>query len=276
MRFFIDTEFNERRDAIDLISIAIVAEDGREFYAVNRDCAFDKSSDWVHEHVLPKLPPKNTWITREEIARRVVEFVGDKPEFWAYYADYDWVVFCWLFGSMIYLPEHFPKYCLDLKQVMHERRIDRCLLPNQPNGSEHDALADARWVRDAWQAMQQSLNCAKQKEFRNTVDYAYNVLRKIDSECPKTITRFAAHEGRALHAWSKLNFDNWDSVARALVLLSGFFDKLARSLNPTNAPKEAWPYVLDLHRDLQSSIDSAIRLLSNIIDDCADNELTKP
>jgi hypothetical protein len=35
MRYFIDTEFNERgcRFPIELISIALVVEDGREFYA---------------------------------------------------------------------------------------------------------------------------------------------------------------------------------------------------------------------------------------------------
>jgi hypothetical protein len=151
MRYFIDTEFNESRDKLDLISIGIVAEDGREFYAVNRDCDFDKSSDWVHEQVLPKLPPKSTWISRKEIAQKIVEFVGDKPEFWAYYAAYDWVIFCWIFGSMMDLPEHFPKYCLDLKQVMHERGIDRESLPSLRNDLLHNALEDARWVRDVWE-----------------------------------------------------------------------------------------------------------------------------
>lgn len=37
MRYFFDTEFHEDGQTIDLISIGIVAEDGREFYAVSRD-----------------------------------------------------------------------------------------------------------------------------------------------------------------------------------------------------------------------------------------------
>lgn len=41
-------------------------------------------------------------------------------EFYAYYADYDWVVFCWLFGKMVKLPKGFPKYCRDLKQTIDE------------------------------------------------------------------------------------------------------------------------------------------------------------
>ena len=41
-----------------------------------------------------------------------------KPEFYGYYCDYDWVVFCWLFGKMINLPAGFPMYCIDLKQEL--------------------------------------------------------------------------------------------------------------------------------------------------------------
>jgi len=84
------------------------------------------------------------------------------PVFHAYYADYDWVVFCWLFGSMIDLPNGFPMYCKDLKQ-----ELDNCEsyveenyswygsstwlemvkgLPTYPKQlNEHNALADAKW-----------------------------------------------------------------------------------------------------------------------------------
>lgn len=33
MKYFLDTEFHEDGKTIDLISIGIVAEDGREYYA---------------------------------------------------------------------------------------------------------------------------------------------------------------------------------------------------------------------------------------------------
>lgn len=52
MKFFLDTEFIEDGSTIDLISIGIVREDGREFYAINDDCDWDKASDWVRENVL--------------------------------------------------------------------------------------------------------------------------------------------------------------------------------------------------------------------------------
>jgi len=46
---------------------------------------------------------------------------ANPPEFYGYYADYDWVLFCSLFGKMIDLPAGFPMYCIDLKQMLDER-----------------------------------------------------------------------------------------------------------------------------------------------------------
>lgn len=91
-----------------------------------------------------------------------------KPEFYGYYADYDHVAFCWLFGKMIDLPKEFPMYTIDLKQ-----ELDRCQqnlnrlrdsginwkvvqgidnLVNYPNypkqTNEHNALEDAKFVKE--------------------------------------------------------------------------------------------------------------------------------
>jgi DNA repair ATPase RecN len=100
---------------------------------------------------------------------------NSKPKFYGYYSDYDWVVFCWLFGKMIDLPEGFPKYCIDLKQKFDRvdnyytslREKDYQLmilekagktiksikeLPDYPKQTnEHNALADARWNKELYQ-----------------------------------------------------------------------------------------------------------------------------
>jgi hypothetical protein len=75
-------------------------------------------------------------------------YIVKRPiRFYAYYADYDWVAFCWLFGKMIDLPKGFPKFCMDLKQMMVERGFDgdwkKRFCPD-PEG-EHNALVDATW-----------------------------------------------------------------------------------------------------------------------------------
>lgn len=231
-------------ETIDLISIGIVAEDGREYYAVSKDFnlreawfRYDleyydpqgnlyskpKKVYWIRENVIrPLFKELNTkgrtdaeyikahlysvgsemnyyavkelikWYgkTREQIAFDIAKFTLDptgegydkwlgttdeyykalkkdskeSPKFYAYYADYDWVAFCWLFGKMIELPKRFPKYCYDLKQMFadiveareeeHQLPKDNWFdweshikgLPEYPvNEGEHSAIEDARW-----------------------------------------------------------------------------------------------------------------------------------
>lgn len=150
MRFFLDTEFIERGalHPIVPISIGIVSENGDEYYAEFSDVDWSMASDWVLANVKPHLRgyPKN----KEEIAQEIIEFVGESPEFWAYYADYDWVLFCQLYGKMIDLPKTWPMFCLDIKQFMYHVGIERPEEMMVQNYQEHDALADAHWNRGAF------------------------------------------------------------------------------------------------------------------------------
>lgn len=259
MKYYIDTEFLEgqqkkvfgkTKPTIDLISIGIVSEDGRSYYAISKDFNLKEAWNrwqprtgqgdrnnllpreyWLRENVLQPIyqqlfamyikrlddyVQKNVahirkpvvdftyrnfkWLlkrfgkTNKQIGEEVVkiiesgnhvncntsQLVNDKThepvEFYAYFADYDWVVFCWLFGNMNSLPKGFPYYCRDLKQMLDEKvsgmdpegfsclynygkaflskdidtlekRLDlvkKCnAYPKQKN--EHDALADASW-----------------------------------------------------------------------------------------------------------------------------------
>ena len=163
-RYFLDTEFIEappevvemglwRPGILDLISIGIVSEDGGEFYAISSEFAEDKASDWVRQNVLSKLSGSRE--TRAAIKKRLLDFIGEtSPEFWGYFADYDWVLLCWLMGRMIDLPPSWPKFCLDLKQEMHVRGLRKSDLPRQPPESEaHNALTDAKWIKAAHAAV---------------------------------------------------------------------------------------------------------------------------
>lgn len=167
MKYFIDTEFIEKPNTIDLISIGIISEDGKTYYA--ESVCFDdrKASIWVQENVISKLRwygnidakkgfcnastslgKTEVFGTNQLISDTIIEFIGgNTPEFWGYYADYDWVVFCWLFGAMIDLPYGWPMYCNDIKQLCN------CLgdPPLPKNIKEHNALDDAKWNKKAWE-----------------------------------------------------------------------------------------------------------------------------
>ncbi len=130
--------------------------------------------------------------TNKQIAEEVKWFIyhtgweGDPPihahklkkqgdiQFYGYYSDYDWVVFCWLFDRMIDLPRGFPMYCIDLKQILDDKvmkvyisdgkqiqsQIDGLdnriewlrTLPSYPKIiDEHNALADAKWNKQLYE-----------------------------------------------------------------------------------------------------------------------------
>lgn len=205
MDYYLDTEFiaceKQRRlfglrvgppiPTIDLISIGLVAADGRELYLLNADCEIDYAwaDEWVRMNVLLPiwkehiptslrhhtsfdLPVMRSIFRLRGVSRKMMtwqllifihaeayaDHVGtmdsffespftDSHRFFGYYADYDWVVFCQLFGAMSKLPKGFPMFCEDLHQLRLQMKISdsdkRLLFPN-PIG-EHNALVDARW-----------------------------------------------------------------------------------------------------------------------------------
>lgn len=165
-RYFFDFEFIEDGKTIDPVSIGIKSEDGRTYYAVfktfNKVQFFENS--WLVKNVLPGLPARKAnpnqewswanfeedyatglWKSKQDIRDDILDFVRleeEKPRFYAYYADYDWVTICQLFGKMIDLPRGWPMYCRDLKQITD--MLGNPALPPQQN-DEHNALADATW-----------------------------------------------------------------------------------------------------------------------------------
>jgi hypothetical protein len=162
MRFWLDTEFMEDGRTIELLSIGLVAQDGREYYAVSADADWSHASEWVAKNVLPQLD-RSIAKPREQIRHEILRFVGHaeydqhtgvkrRHEFWAYYGAYDWVVFCQLFGRMIDLPDGWPMYVRDVKQLCDE--LGNPKLPPQAKGSHH-ALEDARWDKTAWEFLRE-------------------------------------------------------------------------------------------------------------------------
>ena len=136
-----DTEFIEDGVTIDLLSIGLVRADGKEYYAISGDADQSKANPWVAENVLPHL--RGPLRRRADIAAEIVDFVGPSPQFWAWYASYDWVALCQLYGTMLDLPKTWPMFVRDLRW-----QHDPTKLPEQgpQDGPEHHALADARWL----------------------------------------------------------------------------------------------------------------------------------
>lgn len=150
MKYFYDTEFHDDGLTIDLISIGIVAEDGREYYAVNAEAEWDRirNHGWLAANVVNQLPHPGEWKPKAQIKREVTAFLlaDTQPELWAWFAAYDHVALSQLFGRMLDLPKGIPMYTHDLRALIDY--LPDVILPQQKSG-QHDALEDARWVRDA-------------------------------------------------------------------------------------------------------------------------------
>lgn len=208
MKYFIDFEFIEgfhkpmfskRRHFIDMISIGIVSEDNRGLYFLSSEYNYKDADDWVKKNVI--IPAyikevhgdmRNSVDARDfqkvvgypigRIAQEVIKWIGKDSNisFYGYYSDYDWVLFCSMFGRMIDLPKGFPMYCIDLKQSLDEKvakltnsdflthfhvetplsfkeklelvKTTNINYPQQNN--EHHALHDAKWNKDLYEFLQ--------------------------------------------------------------------------------------------------------------------------
>ena len=187
MRIYYDTEFIEDGRTIDLISIGMVAEDGRELYLINEAIATDTSlydriarHPWLMANVVPHLPmaPRGDHLPAyvvplhagerggrfgldlddrsvmpvRQLRKEVRHFVQATPdvELWAWYGAYDHVCLAQMFGPMVNLPKGFPMWTNDLKQEVQRRGNPQ--LPAQ-DGVEHNALADATWAKLAYESL---------------------------------------------------------------------------------------------------------------------------
>ncbi|MFB9186036.1 polyadenylate-specific 3'-exoribonuclease AS [Dactylosporangium sucinum] len=158
-RYFYDCEFIEDGRLIDLVSIGVVDERGREYYAVSTEFDESRAGAWVRKHVLDKLPSpaEKVWRSRERIREELLDFLteplrsgeADELELWAWYAAYDHVALAQLWGNMPALPREIPRFTKDLRQLWDD--AGRPGLPVVEG--RHDALVDARHNLARWKVM---------------------------------------------------------------------------------------------------------------------------
>lgn len=147
-RIWFDTEFIEDGKTIDLMSIGMVDEEGNTLYLESKECDLSRASEWVQVNVIPHLQGGDALVSRAEMLREIKRFAGYKPEFWAWYSSYDWITLCQLHGKMVDLPNHWPRYCRDFRQIVDMEGIDTKLFPKL-EGNAHNALDDAIWLKNA-------------------------------------------------------------------------------------------------------------------------------
>ncbi|MBE3663037.1 hypothetical protein BOO91_19110 [Vibrio navarrensis] len=173
MRLFLDTEFTGLKQDAELLSLALVDEHGRAFYAECQARYGASVDNWIAEHVLahtrwlslPSCAPSE-WLQEgevrygfdsdENIAHQLKHWFSqyERVELWADCPAYDWVLFCQLFGGSQYLPRPLSYVVNDFATLLTLQGRDpllqriSLLAPNQqPQGQPHNALYDARLLK---------------------------------------------------------------------------------------------------------------------------------
>lgn len=170
MKVFLDAEFTGLQQNSSLISLALVAENGKEFYAEFNDYHALQLNDWIIANVLSKLEFKEEQVDSLEsrttyklknnkivIATKLREWFMqfDTVEIWADVLAYDWVLFCELFGGAMQIPGNIFYAPFDLATAFrlkgliepvskHQGDIKRFEFAGIDSRLQHNALADAR------------------------------------------------------------------------------------------------------------------------------------
>ena len=142
MKIFFDTEFTGLHQKTTLISIGLVSEDGRTFYAEFAD--YDKSQldDWLKENVIANtlfLKGENNFIQastdlnnychvganggiKADLEDWLSQF--ESVEMWSDCLAYDWVLFNQIFGHAFNIPKNVYYIPFDICTLFKMKGID--------------------------------------------------------------------------------------------------------------------------------------------------------
>lgn len=164
-KIFFDTEFTGLHQRTTLISIGLVSECGKTFYAEFTDYDKVQVDMWLEENVIKNLIlPHNqgNGITlkgivgdkefiREHLEKWLSQF--DEIEMWSDCLSYDWVLFCNIFGHAFDIPSniHYIPYdiCSVFKMLSIDPDFNREEFANVIDSIDlkHNALHDAQVIK---------------------------------------------------------------------------------------------------------------------------------
>lgn len=179
-KIFFDTEFTGLHQNTTLISIGLVSECGKTFYAELTD--YDKSQidEWLQSNVIDNLlfnpedtqmtEPSNDWNVcgnKVYVTMRLKYWLRqfEQIEMWSDCLSYDWVLFCQLFGHAFNIPKNVYYIPFDICTLFKLQGIDpdvnrEYFADYKTNSTKHNALHDARVIKECFlklKGVQQSI-----------------------------------------------------------------------------------------------------------------------
>lgn len=189
MKIFFDSEFTGLHKDTTLISVGLIAEDGRSFYAEFND--YDKSQidEWIQENVINNLlieeprdgeqeyyvasRSENNVFGNDLYSSYSVQLRGDSQtiakelrtwtsqfddiKIWSDCLAYDWVLFNHLFGNAFDIPNNVYYIPFDICTLFEIKGIDPDISREKfvagIDGIKHNALYDATVIKACYEKL---------------------------------------------------------------------------------------------------------------------------
>lgn len=179
MNLFFDTEFTGLHKDTTLISLGIVSENGKRFYAECTDFEEKQCDEWIENNVLKHLilsgnetlakelgEDNETTVvlgSKNDVARELSEWLSqfDSLQFVSDVCHYDMVLLIDLFGNAFDLPQNVSAVCHDINAdiakhygISEKEAFDKSreeivseLCKENIKGNKHNSLYDAEVIK---------------------------------------------------------------------------------------------------------------------------------
>lgn len=184
MKIFFDCEFTGLHQNTTLISLGLIDETGRTFYAEFGDYDYKQVDNWLLHNVINRLifhdhyhvgGKGKGWCNASTINREthvygntdfiqqcLEDWLGkyDEIEMWSDCLSYDWVLFCNLWGHAFDIPKKIYYIPFDICTLFKVKGIDPNVnreeyagIPEVQNKNKHNALWDAKIIKMCYEKL---------------------------------------------------------------------------------------------------------------------------
>lgn len=174
-KIFFDTEFTGLHQNTTLISIGLVSECGKTFYAELNDYDTSQIDEWLQKNVIDNL--SNQWMLNNScegtenvkcncdtkllnlyLSQWLSQF--ESVEMWSDCLSYDWVLFNQIFGHAFNIPKNVYYIPFDICTMFKLKNIDPDISREKYGCGEvysempkHNALWDARVIKMCYEKL---------------------------------------------------------------------------------------------------------------------------
>ena len=225
-KIFFDTEFTGLHQKTTLISIGLISECGKTFYAELTDYDKAQIDAWLQENVIDNLLVKENSIggldypdTRVVIGtiKSVKDYLSEwlsqfeSIEIWSDCLSYDWVLFNQIFGHAFNIPNNVYYIPFDICTLFYAKGIDADINREEftemtDDSIKHNALWDAKVIKACYEKLMNSTQCQQDNEeqLRN----AFNAGCRFVNGERESFESYNKYTGNQ-QPNKEMNFDQW-------------------------------------------------------------------